>query len=92
MCKHLARVAAPAALALALLATPALAQARPSVADPVGYYFPQGATLDPAIPSPQQFLGYPIGSRYTRHDRLVAYFEQLAKVSDRVQIEHIGQS
>ncbi|WP_425477331.1 M14 family zinc carboxypeptidase [Stenotrophomonas koreensis] len=92
LCKHLARVAAPAALALALLATPALAQPRPSVVDPVGYYFPQGARLDPAIPSPQQFLGYPVGSRYTRHDRLVAYFEQLAKVSDRVQLEHIGQS
>ena len=90
--KHLRRAAAPAALALALLASPAFADSRPSVQDPIGYYFAQGARFDPAIPSPQQFLGYPIGSRYTRHDRLVAYFEHLAKVSDRVQIEHIGQS
>ena len=91
--KRLARAASPAVLALALLATPALAQElRPSVQDPASYYFPGAAAFDPAIPTPQAFLGYPIGSRYTRHDRLVAYFEQLAKVSDRVQIEHIGSS
>lgn len=90
---RLARVATPAVLALALLATPALAQdIRPSQADPISYYFPGGGQLDPAIPTPEQFLGYPIGSRYTRHDRLVAYFEQLAAVSERVQVEHIGRS
>lgn len=90
---RLARVATPAVLALALLATPALAQdTRPSQADPISYYFPGGGQLDPAIPTPEQFLGYPIGSRYTRHDRLVAYFEQLAAVSERVQVEHIGHS
>ncbi len=25
------------------------------------YFFPSGATFDPAIPSPEQFLGYPVG-------------------------------
>ena len=89
---HLRRAVAPAALALALLATPAFAQSRPSVTDQVGYFFPGASSFDAAIPSPAQFLGYPIGSRFTRHDRLVAYFEQLARVSDRVQIQHIGQS
>lgn len=88
----LRQVSAPAVLALALLSTPALADVRPSAADPAAYFFPGATAFDPAIPTPGQFLGYPIGSRYTRHDRLVAYLEQLARVSDRVQIEHIGQT
>ena len=92
--KQLRRAAAPAALSLSLslLAVPAFADVRPSAADQAGYFFPGASGLDAAIPSPAQFLGYPIGSRFTRHDRLVAYFEQLARVSDRVQVEHIGRS
>lgn len=90
---RLARAATPAVLALALLATPSFAQdLRPSQADPISYYFPGAAQFDPAIPTPEAFLGHAIGSRYTRHDRLVAYLQELARVSDRVQVEQIGQS
>ncbi|MCD9033430.1 peptidase M14 [Luteimonas sp. Y-2-2-4F] len=58
------------------------------------YYFPDaaGADLDPAVPTPEQFLGYPIGSHYTRHDRLLDYFRELARVSDRVSLQEIGRS
>lgn len=59
------------------------------------YFFPQASeadAFDSAIPTPEQFLGYPIGSRYTRHDQLVAYFEELARHSDRVRVQHIGRS
>ncbi len=76
--------AAALALAVAFAASPAIAQN--------SYYFPSAQQFDAAIPSPEQFLGYPIGSRYTRHDQLVAYFTELARVSDRVQVERIGQS
>ncbi|GAB3047975.1 M14 family zinc carboxypeptidase [Stenotrophomonas tumulicola] len=59
------------------------------------YFFPQAAEstdFDPAIPSPQQFLGYEIGSRYTRHDQLVAYFNELARHSDKIKVQEIGHS
>ncbi len=70
--------------ALWLLAAPAFAQN--------AYFFPQGGEFDPSIPTPQQFLGYEIGSRYTRHDQLVAYFNELAKHSDKIKVEQIGSS
>lgn len=67
-----------------LLAVPAFAQS--------AYFFPQGGDFDPAVPTPQQFLGYEVGSRYTRHDQLVAYFEELARHSDKIKVERIGSS
>lgn len=67
-----------------LLAAPAFAQS--------AYFFPKAGDFDPAIPTPQQFLGYEIGSRYTRHDQLVAYFDELAKHSDKIKVERIGSS
>ncbi|WP_426806429.1 hypothetical protein, partial [Stenotrophomonas sp. SrG] len=59
--------------ALWLLAAPAFAQS--------ASFFPQDGDFDPAIPTPQQFLGDEIGSRYTRHDQLVASFTELARHS-----------
>lgn len=70
--------------ALWLLAAPAFAQS--------AYFFPQGGEFDPSIPTPQQFLGYEIGSRYTRHDQLVAYFNELARHSGKIKVEQIGSS
>jgi len=54
------------------------------------YFFPSGVTLDPAIPSPQQFLGYPVGDWHTRHDRIVSYFQELARVSPKAHFQIIG--
>jgi len=57
------------------------------------YYFPKaGTSLDAKIPSPEQFLGYPIGSYYTRHDQVVNYFRELARVSNRVHVQVIGKT
>ncbi len=57
------------------------------------YYFPQNKTgFDPNIPTPEEFLGYPIGSHYTRHDRIVAYFAELARLSDKATFEVIGKT
>jgi len=71
---------------VALTPAPALAQS--------GYFFPQAAAgdFDPAIPTPEAFLGYPIGTHYTRHDRIVDYLRELARLSDRVTVEEIGRS
>lgn len=46
--------------------------------------------LDPAVPSPSEFLGYPLGSRFTRYERILDYFEALAAASDRVALERYG--
>jgi hypothetical protein len=54
------------------------------------YFFPAGGTFDPSIPSPEQFLGYPVGDWHTRHDRIVAYFQELAKVSPKAHFQVIG--
>ena len=54
------------------------------------YFFPGAGDWDPAIPTPERFLGYPVGDRHTRHDRLVAYFRELDRLSDRVTVETLG--
>ncbi len=54
------------------------------------YFFPAGQSFDPGIPSPEEFLGYPIGSFVTRQDRIVAYMQELARLSDRATYQSIG--
>ena len=56
------------------------------------YFLKKYAPFDPEIPSPEQFLGYPVGSHHTRYDRIVAYFNTLAEVSDKAQITEYGQT
>ncbi len=56
------------------------------------YYFPEGTQFDTEISSPSEFLGYEIGDHLTRHDRIVAYFRELARQSDRATYQEIGQS
>jgi hypothetical protein len=56
------------------------------------YYFAGKGSFDPAIPTPEQFLGYPIGSHYTRHDQIIAYFNELARVSPRIHVQVIGKT
>lgn len=57
----------------------------------LSYYWPEQIGFVSELPSPEAFLGYPIGSFHTRHDRLVAYFERLAK-SSRTALERVGQT
>ncbi|CAM3938233.1 M14 family zinc carboxypeptidase [Mucilaginibacter galii] len=56
------------------------------------YFFPKATALDSRIPTPEQFLGYPIGSYFTRIDQVNAYFRELARVSDRVHVQTIGKT
>jgi len=89
------RSAAPAALLAAALSAGALAVAPTAVsAEPVAYYFPKAAAadFDPAIPTPEAFLGYAIGTQYTRHDQVVAYFKELDRLSDRITVQQIGKT
>ena len=56
------------------------------------YFFPDAGTFDSGIPSPEEFLGYPIGTHHTRHDRIVAYLDHLAEISDRATIIRTGET
>ncbi|MEM8894988.1 MAG: M14 family zinc carboxypeptidase [Bacteroidota bacterium] len=56
------------------------------------YFFPGASGFDSSIPSPEEFLGYPIGEFHTRHDRMVSYFETLADISDKATIQTIGMT
>ena len=56
------------------------------------YFYPNTGKFNPAIPTPEQFLGYQIGEQHTRHDRLVEYFKELDRLSDRVTVEEIGKT
>ncbi|MBX2840235.1 MAG: zinc carboxypeptidase [Flammeovirgaceae bacterium] len=56
------------------------------------YFFKKQAPFNPDIPSPEEFLGYPIGFQHTRHDMIVAYLEKLAEVSERATITYYGKS
>ena len=44
------------------------------------------------VPTPDEVLGFTVGSRHTRPDELVRYFEAVAENSDRVHVETHGRS
>lgn len=45
------------------------------------------------LQSPQQFLGYKVGTRYTPHYRIVQYFQHVAKeAASMVKLEQYGES
>lgn len=56
------------------------------------YFYPATKNFNTAIPTPEQFLGYPIGSHHTRHDKIIEYIKTLDQLSDRVSVEEIGKT
>ena len=49
--------------------------------------------LSQELMSPSEFLGYELGTQFTRHHRVVDYYEYLAQAaSDRVQLKEYGQT
>ncbi len=58
----------------------------------VDYFYPSAKSLNKNIPTPEEFLGYPIGSHHTRHDKIVEYFKLLDQQSDRFVVEEIGKT
>lgn len=56
------------------------------------YFLKNKGPFNPEIPSPEEFLGRPIGAQHTRHDLIVAYLTKLAELSDRAEIEIYGQT
>jgi hypothetical protein len=56
------------------------------------YFYPTGQKFNANIPTPEEFLGYPLGSHHTRYDKIVEYFKRVDQLSDRVTVEEIGLS
>ena len=57
------------------------------------YFYPDAASaMNPAIPTPEKFLGYAIGTQHTRHDKIVEYLKELSKVSNRISYQIIGET
>lgn len=54
--------------------------------------YPTNINYDATIPSPQSFLGRPLGSAPIRHHELVDYLKLVASLSNRLSIETIGFS
>jgi hypothetical protein len=44
------------------------------------------------VPTPEEFLGYKMGERFTPHDRILDYFEELTKRSKLVTMQTIGET
>ena len=76
--------------ALALMTTSALAQDR--VRDADAELYPADVRYDARIPTPQDFLGRPLGAAPVRHHELVDYINTVAGMSDRLTVEVAGYS
>jgi hypothetical protein len=48
--------------------------------------------LAQTVPTPEEFLGYKMGERFTPHHRILAYFDELAKRSKLVSVQQIGET
>ncbi len=78
------------ALVLALLASaaawaqPGVGASPPQVPLAIDYAIEGTTSYDPAIPTPQDVLGYTIGERHTRPEEVVRYVEAVAAASPRV--------
>ncbi|WP_035078403.1 M14 family metallopeptidase [Anditalea andensis] len=56
------------------------------------YYLSNEYTYNPAIPTPEDVLGYQVGEWHVSHDQVVMYMKELAAASDRVTIEEYARS
>ncbi|HEX8061414.1 MAG TPA: hypothetical protein VF473_10790, partial [Cyclobacteriaceae bacterium] len=45
-----------------------------------------------ALQSPEQFLGYNLGDRFTRHHRVVEYFRHVDESMPNVKVEQYGKT
>ncbi len=51
-----------------------------------------GSTFSQQVKSPSEFLGYEIGSRFTRHHKVVDYFKHVSNTVSNVKLEKYGET
>jgi hypothetical protein len=49
-------------------------------------------TVGQEIKSPSEFLGYPLGSKFTYHHKVVDYYNYIAGLSDKVDLQPYGET
>ncbi|UCE19717.1 MAG: hypothetical protein JSV84_05065 [Gemmatimonadota bacterium] len=64
----------------------------PSMSSPDGEPFFEGGTYMGTVPSPDEFLGFPLGSKPVDHEETLSYLNHLAELSPRVQFQQYGES
>lgn len=52
------------------------------------FFFAQAQTLQ----TPEEFLGYEIGTEFTRHSNVVSYFEHLNETSENIRFQSYGKT
>lgn len=55
------------------------------------YYLPD-ISYNPAIPTPDAFLGYEVGEWHVSHDQLAGYMRELARSSPRLLLQEYGRT
>lgn len=56
------------------------------------FKFDADVNYDSNIPSPTDFLGYELGTEYTLHYQVMAYFEKLAELSDKITFHEYART
>jgi hypothetical protein len=82
-------------LPLAVLAQTPYPQPAPSVLVGLDYgidIYPAHADHDPAIPDPDDALGFPVGQRTATSAQILAYARTLSEASERVQLVEYGRT
>src|SRR6266581_3557758 len=44
------------------------------------------------LPTPDEFLGYKLGERFTPYSRILDYFDELAKRSELITVQRFGET
>ena len=50
------------------------------------------ASAQQVVPTPDEFLGYKLGDRYTTYDRVLDYFNELARRSNLITVQKFGET
>ena len=58
---------------------------------PAGF-MPAGISYDADVTTPAEAFGHELGERATRYDQLISYFQEMARVSNRVALDTLGRS
>jgi len=56
------------------------------------FLFASVALAQTSVPTPEEFLGYKLGDRFTPYDRILDYFNELTKRSPLITVEKFGET
>ena len=56
------------------------------------FFLPKDVEYSESIPTPESVIGHEIGHWHLTHDKLLHYFQELGRASERVKIEVIGKT